>query len=337
MNPAFTPGISIVIAVRNEITFIQDLVNSLSVIVYPKDKFEVIIVNDHSTDDTWLKVKELIVNVSNIKLIDLVEGEQGKKAALRFGISNAQFEIIATTDADCSFSKNWIKCLSMQFEQNETKMVIGAVKLMDDGSFFSSLQVTEFISLIGSAAASIGLSHPIMCNGANLAFRKNVFDEVGGYDDNMSVASGDDEFLMRKIYKRYPSGIRFLNFYEGVVTSNTQKTFRDFFYQRLRWAGKWKHNTDQLTQLLAVFIFVSQIAFIALIVENINYPDVSLGLVIGKLFLEAIFLLWVGHFLERRFDVLAFLALQILHPLYVIGVGSISIIASYQWKNRNYK
>jgi poly-beta-1,6-N-acetyl-D-glucosamine synthase len=331
------PGISVVIAVRNEINNIQNLVHNLSSISYPRDKFEVIIVNDHSTDGTFLRLKELVAGVSLFRLIDLPLETEGKKSALRIGIDHANFDIIATTDADCQFSKNWLKCISLNFEKPEVKMVIGAVKLVANESFFSRLQVTEFISLAGSTAAAIGLGHPIMCNGANLAFRKSTFNEVGGYDDNLKIASGDDEFLMRKIYKRYPSGIRFLNFYEGVVSTTVQRTFRDFLYQRIRWAGKWRHNSDILTQFLAVFIFLSQIAFLGLIIRNIYIPDLSLGWILSKLFLEAIFFLWVGRFLERKFDILSFLALQILHPVYVIGVGALSLVSSYRWKNRNYK
>lgn len=331
------PGISVVVAVRNETDNVQDLVRDLAGISYPDNKFEIIIVNDHSTDDTFIKIKELVSGKSFFRLMDLPPGTEGKKSALQVGISHARFDIIATTDADCSFSKNWLKCISLNFDNPETKMVIGPVKLVADGSFFSRLQVTEFVSLTGSTAAMIGLGHPVMCNGANLAFRRSAFDEAGGYDDNLRIASGDDEFLMRKIYKQYPAGIRFLNFYEGVVSTRAQGTFGNFFYQRVRWAGKWKHNKDLLARLLAVFIFLSQIAFLGLIFKNIYVPDLSLMLVMGKLFLEGVFLLWAGRFLDRKFDVPAFMALQVLHPVYVIGIGVFSLVGSYRWKNRNYK
>jgi len=331
------PGISVIVAVRNEADNIVNLIANLESIMYPRDKFEVIIVNDHSTDTTFSRAKELTSGKLLFRLIDLPQETEGKKSALRVGISHAKFDVIATTDADCSFSKNWLKCISLNFEQPATKMVIGPVKLIADSSFFSRLQVMEFVSLTGSTAATIGLGHPIMCNGANLAFQKSAFIEVGGYDDNILIASGDDEFLMRKIYQKYPAGIRFLNFYESVVSTEVQKSFADFFHQRVRWAGKWKHNKDNVTQLLAVFVLISQIAFLGLIARNIFIPDFSLVWVMGKLFLEGIFLLWVGRFLDRKFDVTAFIVLQVIHPVYVIGIGIVSLVGSYRWKNRNYK
>ncbi len=331
------PGISIVVAVRNETGNIQNLLRDLAAINYPAEKFEIVIVNDHSTDDTPDQLKRIVGAIQNARLIDLPEGAEGKKAALALGIKNARFEVIVTTDADCGFSKNWLRCISLHFENEETTMVIGAVKLVSSNSFFSRLQVTEFISLAGTTAAAIGLGHPVMCNGANLAFRKTAFENVKGYAGNLQIASGDDEFLMRKIHKQYPSGIRFLNYYEAVVSTFPQATIKDFFYQRLRWAGKWKHNNDLVARLLAVFIFVSQVAFVVLVVENILDPGYLIGLIAVKLFLEGVFLFWVGRFLERRFDMLAFIVLQFLYPVYVTVIGIFSLISSYHWKNRNYK
>lgn len=212
------PGISVVVAVRNEEANIQALIQSLSTVVYPEEKYEVILVSDHSSDSTVNIAQALIGNFPNMRLVELPAGKEGKKEALALGIQHARFDVIATTDADCRFSKNWLQCISYYFEDPRSKMVSGAVKLTTDGSFLSRLQGAEFISLVGSGAAAIGLGHPVMCNGANLAFRKDAFYEVQGYADNVHIASGDDEFLMRKIFRRYPDGIRFLNFYEAVVS-----------------------------------------------------------------------------------------------------------------------
>ncbi|NOT76816.1 MAG: glycosyltransferase [Cyclobacteriaceae bacterium] len=337
LNKVATPGISIVLAARNETNLIENIITDFSRIAYPSDKFEAIIVNDHSTDDTVLRAEQLTKNFSNIRILHLPQGKEGKKQALTFGIENSSFEIIAATDADCRISKNWLRCIASHFETDETKMVIGAVKLTAGKSFFKRLQVMEFISLVGSTASTIGLGHPIMCNGANLAFRKDTFKEVKGYEGNLQIASGDDEFLMRKIFKRYPTGIKFLNFYEAVVSSLPQESISGFFQQRLRWAGKWKHNSDLVTQAIAVLILLAQISFIGLIIRNLNSVDATVVLIGVKLFLEGTMIFWTGRFLERRFDVLAFAALQILYPVYVVVIGIASLMISYRWKNRNYK
>lgn len=331
------PGISVVVAMRNEEGNIQALIQSLNSLAYPREKYEVILVNDHSVDRTRELADGMIRNVKNIRLFDLPPGKEGKKQALAFAIQETKFDTIATTDADCSFSKNWLQCISFCFEDPGTKMVTGAVKLTSDHSFFYRLQSAEFILLIGSGAAAIGLGHPVMCNGANLAFRKEVFNEVAGYKDNAHIASGDDEFLMRKIFGRYPKGIRFLNLYEGVVSSRPQRTLNDFIHQRIRWAGKWRHNTDLVTQALAVFIFMSHLSFIGLILLNLESPNGTMAPVFVKIFLEGVFFYWIGRFLDRGFDIPAFLVWQFLYPIYVTIIGLSSLTRGYQWKSRNYQ
>ncbi|HWA35487.1 MAG TPA: glycosyltransferase [Cyclobacteriaceae bacterium] len=331
------PGISLIIALRNEEQNLAGLVRDLSIIAYPPEKFEVILINDHSEDATLANATMFTQNLPFVRVFDLPGSVAGKKSALGFGINHSRFGIIATTDADCRFSKHWLSCVGSYYSEGATKMVTGGVKLSGGRSFFARLQKTEFVSLVGATAAAIGLGHPIMCNGANLSFRKEVFFEVNGYDDNLNIASGDDEFLMRKVHARYPGGIRFLNYYEAVVSSKPQSTLSDLFNQRLRWAGKWRHNSDKYTQLLAAFILISQASFVALIALNIFSMGSALTYIIVKIFLEGIFLTWVGRFLDRPIDVLSFLALQIVYPLYVIAVGVSSFFVPYTWKQRNYK
>jgi biofilm PGA synthesis N-glycosyltransferase PgaC len=328
---------SLVIAIRNEEENLQNLVRELAGIAYPPDRFEVILVNDHSTDGSADLLKELVVNIPTVRILHLPDGAEGKKRALLLGISQSRFDVIVTTDADCLFSKHWLSCIASYFDNAEVKMLVGGVKLTNDNSFFFRLQATEFSSLVGTTAAAIGLRHPVMCNGANLSFRKEVFLEVNGYDDNLDIASGDDEFLMRKVYARHPDGIHFLNYYEGVITARSQASLHDLLNQRLRWAGKWKHNSDGYTRLLAVFVFVSQVAFLTMIARNFYHADTGVVLVALKIFLEGIFLFWVGRFLDRRFDLPAFLVLQLLYPLYVVTVATLSFFMPYHWKNRNYK
>ena len=331
------PPVSVVVAVRNETQNIQNLIQLLTTQAFPKGRVEVILVNDHSTDETAALARRSAEGFSHVQILDLPEGKEGKKAALQYGIERATFEVIATTDADCTFSKNWLTCVSSYFELAENKMVLGVVKLSDGNSFFSQLQVTELVSLAGSTAASVGFNHPIMCNGANLTFRKSVFEEVGGYDDNMAIPSGDDEFLMRKIRARYPQGIRFLNYYEAVVSTPPQKTLGDLIQQRLRWAGKWKHNSDPLTKSLAVFILLAQVSFVAIFFGLVTGKWSAVALIVPKIFLEGVLIYWVGRFLDVRFDVPSFILLQIAYPFYVLGVGIVSLFSSYRWKGRNYR
>ncbi len=327
--------ISVIVAARNEAGNIGSLLDDLGSTAFPADRFEVIVIDDHSTDATAEIVRQAIPNIPQAKFLRLPEGRTGKKAALQLGIEQSRFGVIATTDADCTVSKNWLTCLASYFGAAATKLVVGPVKITESPSFIDSLQVMEFVSVAGTAAATIGLGHPVMANGANLAFRKETFTEVGGYDDNLAIASGDDEFLLRKVFGKYPGGIRYLNYYEAAITTPPLPTIGGFVSQRIRWAGKWRHNSDWVARALAFFVLLSQFSFLGLIVLSVDNPALS-GLIGLKLLLEGVFIGWVSRFLDRRFDVLAFAVLEILYPFYVLFIGIGSMFLSFQWKGRRY-
>lgn len=330
------PGVSVVVAFRNESAHLGRLVHELGAFAFPPDRFEVILVDDHSEDDSATIVKETGASVRNLRLLQLPGDQQGKKSALRMGILQARFPVIATTDADCTVSKNWLTCVASYFEDDATKLLVGPVKLSDDNTFFGKLQVLEFVSVAGTTAATVGLGHPVMANGANLAFRKESFMEVGGYEDNMSVASGDDEFLLRKIFKKYPTGIRYLNYYEAAISTPPQASLKSFVYQRMRWAGKWRHNSDWVARSLAGFILMAQVSFLSLVVANILSPSVTLILVAMKVFMEGVFIAWMARFLDRPFNGLAFLVIELFYPFYVLAIGIGSLFIPYRWKGRRY-
>ena len=148
-------------------------------------------------------------------------------------------------------------------------MVFGGVKL-EGSSFFSALQSHEFLSLIGTGAATLWYGLPSMCNGANLAFRKAIFFEVGGYANNLHIPSGDDEFLMRKIFQLFPEGIQFVSDSDAVVSTPASLALKEFVHQRVRWAGKWKHNVSSWNAVVAIFIFCFQLSVLML---SIEYSD----------------------------------------------------------------
>ncbi len=327
--------ISVIVAARNEAGNIGSLLDDLGSTAFPPDRWELIIVDDHSTDATAEIVRQAISSIPQARFLQLPEGRTGKKAALKLGIEDAHFGVIATTDADCIVSKNWLACMASYFGQETTKLVVGPVKLVESSSFIDSLQVMEFVSVAGTTAATVGLGHPVMANGANMAFRKETFKEVGGYDDNLVIASGDDEFLLRKVMRKYPLGIRYLNYYEAAITTPPLPTIGAFASQRIRWAGKWRYNSDWLARALAFFILVAQFSFIALLVLSVGQPTL-LGLVFIKLLLEGVFIGWVSRFLDQRFDVLAFVVLELLYPFYVLFIGIGSMFLSFQWKGRRY-
>lgn len=184
------PKTSIVVACRNEEKNIGNLLQSLSNQNYPKDKTEIIIVNDHSDDETEKVIYDLVSK--NIKLLNLPENITGKKAALQYGISLATSDIILTTDADCIMGSDWIINMVSYYLTHKPKILVGPVAFNHNNSVFQKFQTMEFMSLVGSGAGAIGINHPIMCNGANLLFEKTVYENTLHAN---KYASGDDIFL----------------------------------------------------------------------------------------------------------------------------------------------
>ena len=329
--------ISVVIAFRNEEKVIHHLIHSLSHLNYPKDKLEVILIDDHSEDNSFNVIKSLIYERPNFKLVHLNADKYGKKAAISLAVEVAKGEIIVTTDADCEVPINWLNKINDTFKNDKTNLAFGGVRLKTNKSFFSSLQAIEFTSLIGSMAAALGLDSFIMGNGANLSFRKAAFQYVKGYEGNAEIASGDDEFLARKILKSFPGSLYFINEAEAVVASRPIISLKYFISQRIRWASKWKYSAFSTSGVMAIYVLLVQLATISVTISLFNVREgmiLLLSILIVKLLLEGWFLFKVSAFLLSRWSWAAFLVLQFIYPFYVLGIGIVSQVRPYAWKGR---
>ncbi len=323
------PLISVIVPVRNEESTIGNLLSTLATQQYPN--FEVIIVNDDSEDETLWEVSQH--QMKNLFVIH--SAGRGKKWAIAAGVRAARGSIIVTTDADCRVSSQWLQEMRRPFRRNEVMLAFGGVRMEGDHSFFDTLQSIEFSSLIGAGASSAALGMPTMCNGANLAFRKKAFQQVKGYEGNLAIPTGDDEFLLRKIHQKYPAAIQFVHSPEAVVSTTPQPDVKSFFNQRIRWASKWRDNTSITARALAALVLLFQATFI------VNWffvfsPSIlqALFLISVKIILEAAFLLQVCRFLDVRWNWLAFFSLQVLYPLYTLAAGVASFFRPFEWKHR---
>lgn len=326
--------VSVVVAVRNEEGTLPDLINTFARQSYPHDKIEIILVDDHSTDQSHSMISELQRKYPMLAIKTATCSGTGKKRALTDGIRMATGEIILTTDADCLLPPNWVMGMLKSFRSN-TNMVVGMVKIKSDDSFLHSLQFLEFASVMGAGISFLGWRFPIMCNGASLAFRKNIFEDVGGYTGNFHISSGDDEFLMRKIEKKYPGTIEVVSEPDCVVRTHAMHTVKEFFQQRIRWAGKWKANDSVLARIIALFVLTAQISWLIILVSLLISFKVELAMILFiKITLEGIFLWRICKYFHEVFPKSAFFVLQVLYPLYVICIGTLAQFKKYSWKDR---
>ena len=322
--------VSVIVPFRNETKNLPYLVESLKKQDYPN--FEVILVNDHSDDNF-----NLVDLPSNFILLDLPKDKTGKKSAINHGINHSKGEIILTTDADCIVESKWISTMTSQFQNEKIKLVLGGVRFNKSKSFFERLQQIEFAPVIGIGAALSQLGKPIMCNGANLAYRKSVFTEVNGYYDNLNIPTGDDEFLLFKVINKYPNGIIYCKSKNALVTTAASTTLQTFISQRRRWASKWKANKGLLKPALALLVFLSSLAMVAGFYLALSNTDPFLfSFLLVKILIDGIFIFSVLKSMERSFNPIVFLLTQLVYPFYVLIVGIAANFGTYKWKGRTF-
>lgn len=339
------PFVSVVIAVRNEEKNILKLMDCLADQSLPKNRYEVIIVNDNSTDKTVKIIENFMCSEpTNIQILqsDYQDNQLAspKKYALSKGIELSKGEIIVTTDGDCWFGKGWLKSMTSSFRNEKAMFVSGPVALKGENNLLSKIQTIEFASLIGSGGALINLKYPLMCNGANLAFRKSAFYHVDGYKGNMETMTGDDVFLMQKIHQAYKNSIIFIKKQDVIVNTLIQPTLSALVNQRKRWASKWNKNLIPFSWVLPVFLFIHYLSFLAgltvILYDFKNYWVVGIFILL-KIILDYIFLKKVMVFCKLQYGIWVFLLSEILYPFYALFFGIVVHFGNYTWKDRSHK
>jgi len=333
--------ISIVVAARNEENNIEKCLQSLVKQTYPTNSYEIIIVDDGSTDKTASIVKSFSERFANIHLLSLIfDSEQkiGRKPiALAKGIAQATGEIILTTDADCIVPPQWIEIMVNHFEEGVV-FVAGPVAERDAPTFFAKMEQLEFLGLITTAAGLIGSGHPIICNGANLAYRKDAFIAVDGF--NAESSSNDDESLMNKMVHRKIGRVVFAPEAEAVVTTSSSNTISTFLRQRIRWANKRGHYEDEsiLFKLVGLYIFFA--SMLLTMVLLFRKPQLTLPLTVafgGKILVDYFTIRSGAKLFRQRIPIFHFLIAEFLHVPYIVIAAAIGQITSMRWKGRTIR
>lgn len=340
--PFYNPGniktsvkISVIVAARNEEKNIGQLLQALQEQTYPSALFEVIVVDDHSTDATANIVQQFPI----VKLIRLKEDgiNSYKKKAIETGIAAATGELIVTTDADCLPSQKWLKTIAAFKEEKNSVFIAAPVVIDCNSSVLQVFQAMDFMVLQGITGAAVYKKQLSMCNGANLAYEKRAFDKVNGFDGIDNIASGDDMLLMHKIWKQYPDKVHYLKSKEAIVSTQSMKTWKDFFNQRIRWASKAKHYGDKRIILVLLLVYLFNLSFLVLAIAGFfcHYYWLYLaGLWLAKTIIEFPFVYSVASFFGKQSLLKYFFFFQPLHIFYTIVSGLFGQFGKYEWKGR---
>ncbi len=331
---------TIIVPVRNEEKNIRALIEDLEAQNYPKALYEILIMNDGSTDGTAQLVQaKMETSVCQLRLIDLPvhASKSPKKRAIETGVNLASGQLITTTDGDCRVGPFWLHSLAMAYETTNHKLLSGPVTFLPESSLTDHLQTIEFASLVASGACSLSEGYPSMCNGANLTYEKEAFLSVGGFSGVDHLASGDDEFLMHKIANQFPGRLGFVKMQEAIVYTGAHQTWPSFFQQRKRWGSKWKHYKSLTPKVLAIFIFISNFSLLALsILALTGFVPISIMLWgwLLKCLAEWIFLIPVLQFFGKTTSLPYLILTQLVYPFYVSYFGLAAQDKHYIWKDR---
>lgn len=328
--------VSVLVPVRNEEGDIRRLVLSI-LDSKGADTFEILVVDDHSEDDTVTIVNELARVHGQVKLVRLPMGIEGKKAGITHGVGIASGDLIVCTDGDSIVPDTWLAA-HLQAYQNGAKLSFGIVDYYNKKqSVFIRILSLELQSLVAIGGATLQMGKPTMINGCNYSFSKSCFLKVNGFDGNEDIPTGDDEFLLRKVSRLYPNNIHFLKSSKSEVTTASPASFSQFFNQRIRWASKWKYHQDLISRLLPVALFIGYLLVIYcmwLFVSELN--SVAAILLLLKLNLDAFFIHRIHQNKSESFYFKDFILLYLLYPFYVILIGVAAIMGRYQWQGRTY-
>ena len=330
--------VSVVISARNEAENIESCLLSILDQSYPHDLFEIILVNDRSSDDTGELARKLDTTEKRITVIDvetLPPGIHPKKHAITLGVSSSKGEIIIETDADVLVEKYWIEKTVERFLP-DVGMVVGSSTIrVKKKTLLENIQAVDFLLLVASAQGALGNGIPMGATGQNLAYRKKVFEEVGGLElDSRRYVSNDMLFLTKVSHSGWEIVGNMSK--ETIVSTLAVEEWKGLISQRTRWASNayWKDINFLLLLMLTVNYFINLFvaASIVILVIAPSYSFPIFLLIVYKLITEAFFLYVASKQLNRTDLFVKFIPWFIAVTPYVIIVGILGGIGIFSWK-----
>jgi peptide/nickel transport system permease protein len=334
---------SVVIPARNEAENIASCLAGLLAQNYPRHLFEIIVVDDYSSDETTLIVSRIASQHNNVRLIQLIDFTNNenlvayKKRAIEIAINEASGNWIVTTDADCSVMPNWLASYDAYIQEHDCVMVAAPVAYTNNGSFLSIFQVLDFISLQGITAAAVASGSHTLCNGANLCYSKKAFESVGKFSGIDHLPSGDDMLLMHKMKKAFGGKIGYLFAADAVVTTAPSATLGFFIQQRIRWSSKALGYQDKIIFWILLLVYLVNASLLVYLpicffqTGNINNWLVLIGC---KTMIEIPFMYASAQFFKQQKLLWWFAFMQPFHILYTVVAGWFGTFGSYNWKGR---
>jgi poly-beta-1,6-N-acetyl-D-glucosamine synthase len=335
--------VSVIIPVRNEAGQILRILEEMRGQDFAASSMEIIVTDDSSEDGTLDLVRSFAYNHPDLSvtlLSSMPDGPDisGKKMAIERAVAKARGEILLFTDADTTRGPDWISSMVSCFKSSEIQMVLGPVCFPDGGNLLQKIQTLEFLGLMGTTAGSARLGFPVMCNGANLAYRRDAFLQTGGFRENLKYRSGDDQFMMSSIKKRFGRTSLVFNFDpSSVVGTEPEATLNGFINQRIRWVSKSRGYRDPAVIFAGAITFLAHFMLLGGMLSGLFIPEVlivSVLLWVAKISIEYPMVFIMSRFFGKRILVGYYVAAQAFQLIYVPTAGLLGLFLPYRWKGR---
>ena len=328
--------VSVILAARNEAHQIDACLSALAAQTYPSGLIQFVLVNDRSDDATGERFREFCRTHPNSIQIDIppdAQSDSPKKHALAQGISRATGEILLFTDADCQPQPDWIADMIRHFEP-DTALVAGFSPLIDANQTLWG-RIIELDSLASAvvAAGSIGLGGASTCTGRNLAYRKDIFDQMDGFATHQRSLSGDDDLLLQQVKTRKLGKIRYAVGSSCFVPARPVLKFGKFIRQRRRHFSAGKFYTRPLQMAFFVFHLSNFLLFSGAIVLFYQSRFLTGGaILLGKMIADGILLLIGARKFYHPKILTALLPWDIYYWLYNSLIGPLGFLKTVKWK-----
>ena len=338
----YKPFVTVLIAARNEEKNLDKLLFSLNNQEYPKNLYQIVIVNDRSNDNSKRILDSYTDIISNLKIINIDRCPSiwaGKKWALHNGIRQSKGELILQTDADCFMSKNWIESMVTPFRDASVGFVSSLTPLINkESNIFNNLFMMDSIAQDMFSGYSIGKGLILSCNARSIAYRKSYFLEMKGYHQIKNIISGDDDLVLHKIVHYIGCRVKFISDKKAMVFSKSPNSLKEFINQRSRYASKGfqyyklKFISKEMKIILPFLFFINLISFFLIIKFCRTGLPIYLIALLFKIIPDYFMINPIYLKNNLKWDWLSFIVLSIIHPIYIILFAIIGPLYKYEWK-----
>lgn len=230
------PGVSVIVAARNEAADLPRLLRCL--LDQTCADYEVIVVDDRSTDETAQVVAQWQARDDRLRLLQIADvppDRAPKMHALAQGVNQSRGELLMFTDADCEVPRTWIEG-TVSYLEPDVGAIIGYVGLRAaNNTLMEHVQAFDYFAMMATTAGATGWGQPLGAAGANLAYRRVAYDEAGGFEAMPPGAVADDMLLLQRVIDRTGWGVVFCDDPRAFITTDAEPTLGRLFNQRVRW------------------------------------------------------------------------------------------------------